>query len=190
VNDDGSGDDSAGNVVDLLTSQHHEINQLFTDLANASRDRGQSLFDELVRLLVAHESAEEQLVHPIARHTISDGTEIVDARLDEEANIKQLLADLVGLGVDHPEFDDRLHTLGGYVARHAAAEETLEFSRLRSAASPAELVRLAGAVRAAQAIAPHRPHPVLGESATANVLLGVPVAWFDRVRDAIRHWRA
>jgi hypothetical protein len=44
---------------------------------------------------------------------------------------------------------------------------------------------MAGTVRAAEAVAPTRPHPGL-QGATANVLLGPPVAIMDRARDAIR----
>jgi hypothetical protein len=40
-------------------------------------------------------------------------------------------------------------------------------------------------VRAAEAVAPTRPHPGL-QGATAHVLLGPPVAIMDRTRDAIR----
>ncbi|MEV7805489.1 hypothetical protein AB0O28_21325 [Microbispora sp. NPDC088329] len=49
--------------------------------------------------------------------------------------------------------------------------------------------RMAGAVRAAEAISPTRPHPGAGESATANMLAGPPVAVFDKIRDAVRDWR-
>ncbi|MEQ4299909.1 hypothetical protein ABNF97_00730 [Plantactinospora sp. B6F1] len=44
---------------------------------------------------------------------------------------------------------------------------------------------LAAAVRAAEAVAPTRPHPGV-ESATANLLLGPPVAVVAAVRNAIR----
>jgi len=44
---------------------------------------------------------------------------------------------------------------------------------------------MAGAVRAAERIAPTRPHPGV-ESPAANFLLGPPLAIMDRARDAIR----
>jgi hypothetical protein len=47
---------------------------------------------------------------------------------------------------------------------------------------------MAGAVRAAEAAAPTRPHPAAGESAAANALAGPPLAVFDRIRDAVRGW--
>jgi hypothetical protein len=38
-------------------------------------------------------------------------------------------------------------------------------------------------------VAPTRPHPTAGESATANLIAGPPAALFDRMRDAVRDWR-
>jgi hypothetical protein len=52
-----------------------------------------------------------------------------------------------------------------------------------------QLQRMAGAVQAAEKLAPTRPHPKAGESAAANLLAGPPMALFDRLRDAVRDWR-
>jgi hemerythrin superfamily protein len=173
-------------VVDLLLDQHAQIKTLFTDVLDATGDRKTELFHDLVRLLAIHESAEEQVVHPTARHKIKDGDPIVSARLREEEQAKQALSDLYDLGTDHPDFDSRLRTLANEVIEHATAEENEEFAQLRTALSQEELVRMAGAVRTAEAMAPTRPHPSAGESAMANMLAGPPLAVFDRIRDAMR----
>jgi hypothetical protein len=49
---------------------------------------------------------------------------------------------------------------------------------------------MAGLVRAAEAAAPTRPHPAAGESAAANMIMGPPLALFDRIRDAVRDRRS
>jgi hypothetical protein len=175
-------------VVDLLIEQHNQIKTLFGQVAAAHGDQKRELFEDLVRLLAVHESAEEEVVHPAARRKIDDGDDIVDSRLEEEGQAKHALADLYDLGVDHPEFDSRLKMLASEVIRHATNEESEEFSRLRDVFKPAELRRMAGAVKAAEALAPTRPHPMAGESATANLLAGPPLAVFDRARDAVRDW--
>jgi hemerythrin superfamily protein len=175
-------------VIDLLLDQHVQIKQLFVDVLNATGDRKQELFYDLVRLLAVHESAEEQVVHPTARHAISDGESVVAARLHEEHQAKHELADLYDLGVDHREFDARLRKLADDVITHATAEEAEEFAELRNRLGREDLVRMGAAVRAAEAAAPTRPHPAAGESVTANMLAAPPVALFDRVRDAVRDW--
>jgi len=175
-------------VIDVLLDQHVAIKQLFTDLASADGPRKRELFEDLVRLLAVHESAEEQVVHPVARAVAGDGE--VEARLHEEEEAKHALSKLYDLGVDHPAFDTELTALSRAVLTHAEHEEREEFARLRREESPEKLRRLAGALTAAEKVAPTRPHPGAGQSATANMLLGPPMGVFDRVRDAIRDWRS
>jgi hypothetical protein len=175
-------------VVDLLLEQHNRIERLFGEVAAATGRLKEERFHELVRLLAVHESAEELVVHPAARHAIADGEQIVRSRLDEEDKAKTALAELYDLGVDDPAFAGKLKLLAEDVLRHAVEEETEEFLQLRTELTPERLVRMRGAVEAAEAAAPTRPHPRVGESAVANLVAGPPLALFDRVRDAVRDW--
>ena len=174
-------------VVELLLRQHEQIKALFAQVLKATGDEKTDLFQDLVRLLAIHESAEEQVVHPTARRKINDGEPIVSARLEEESQAKQALSDLYELGTGHPDFDMRLQALADDVVRHATAEETQEFAQLRVAMTEEELVRMAATVRTAEAMAPTRPHPSAGESAAATIVAGPPLAVFDRIRDAMRN---
>jgi hemerythrin superfamily protein len=175
-------------VVDLLLEQHDEIKSLFSQVETAQGDVKRELFEDLVRLLAVHESAEEEVVHPTARRKLDDGEQVVDERLEEEDEAKHALAELYDLGVDHPEFNSKVSTLAQAVTQHAMREESEEFLRLRQTLEPDQLRRMAGALQAAEATAPTRPHPHAGESAAANLLAGPPLAIFDRVRDAVRDW--
>jgi hemerythrin superfamily protein len=176
-------------VVDLLLEQHDEIKSLFSELRQAHGAAKQELFDDLVRLLAVHETAEESVVHPVARRKLEAGEQVVEQRLEEEDRAKKDLADLYDMGVDHPEFDRRLETFSAEVIQHATMEEGEEFLRLRSAIDADQLRRMAAALKAAEAAAPTRPHRAAPESAAGNVLAGPPLAIFDRIRDAIRDWR-
>lgn len=175
-------------VVELLLDQHTRIKALFRDVARADGDRKRELFDELVRLLAVHESAEEIVVHPVARQEIGDGEQVVQRRLHEEGQAKNALTKLHDLGVDDPAFDAGLAELAEDVLDHANREEREEFTQLRAALPKKRLRTMAGAVLAAEAVAPTRPHPNVGESAAANTLFGPPLAVFDRARDAVRDW--
>ena len=75
------------------------------------------------------------------------------------------------------------------VIAHAEREEAEEFPQLREHVSAEQLRRMTGAVKAAEATAPTRPHPKSGESAIANLIAGPPLALFDRMRDQVRDWR-
>jgi hemerythrin superfamily protein len=176
-------------IVDILLAQHTEIKQLFAQVTSAQGPLKEELFHDLVRLLAVHEGAEEQVVHPAARNIIPNGDQIIDERLHEESDAKQALSDLYDLGVDHPEFDRRLGTLGESVLAHATQEEHKELEQLRKHADADRLRLMARAFEAAEALAPTRPHPAAGESAVANLFVGPPIAVFDKVRDAMRDWR-
>lgn len=176
------------NVIDLLMAQHAEIKDMLAEIPKLHGNNKQRRFEDLVRLMAVHESAEELVVHPTARRNIDNGKEIVAGRLDEESQAKTALDDLWKLGVHHRDFDRELAQFAEAVMRHAEAEENLEFNQLRTRLKPAQLKRLAGIVRAAEAVAPTRPHPLAGESVPANLVMGPPAAMFDRIRDAARDW--
>jgi hemerythrin superfamily protein len=146
-------------------------------------------FDRLVRLLAVHETAEEEIIHPLARHALPGGEEIVDDRLEEEHRAKEKLARIEGMDPETPQFLTELDELRIAVLTHARAEERYEFQRIRGELGDAQRRGLAAAVKIAEAIAPTHPHPGV-ESATKNLLAGPAAALADRVRDLIRAARA
>ena len=176
-------------VVDLLVDQHREIKALFNKVAAAKGERRRALFDDLVRLLAVHESAEEVVVHPAVRNRIEAGSDVVERRLHEENEAKHALAELYDLGVDHRDFDRKLAALKDLVLAHADNEVAEEFAVLGASLPREELVRLARAFEAAQSIVPTRPHVMTGESAIVNLVAGPPLAVYDRIRDALHEWR-
>lgn len=171
-------------VVDLLIAQHMLIRDLFVEVEESTGKARREAFERLVRLLAVHETAEEEVVHPAARNT-DGGDAVVDARIGEERRAKELLSTLDDMGPDAEGFDTLILQLRDDVLAHAEHEEREEFPRLREAYSPEQLRGMAVAVRAAEAIAPTRPHPGV-ESVKANLLLGPPAAVMDRARDLIR----
>jgi hemerythrin superfamily protein len=172
-------------VVDLLLAQHALIRDLFDEVEKASAKERPEAFQRLVRLLAVHETAEEQIVHPYARLKIDDGTAVVDDRLAEENEAKQMLMEMDKAGAGDPRFMTNLAALRAAVMAHARSEEHHEVAQLRAQPSEAERRALAVGVKAAEAMAPTHPHPGV-ESATANLLMGTPVAIMDRARDVIR----
>jgi len=169
-------------VIDLLIGQHMEIRDLFTEVEAATGDARADAFGRLVTLLAVHETAEEQVVHPMARGALDGGDDVVDARLAEERQAKELLGELEKRDPGSAEFDTLLAGLRVAVLAHANSEEAHEFRYLRRTVDPARLRAMATMVRAAEATAPTHPHPGV-ESAKANLTVGPVVAAFDRARD-------
>ncbi|MET9505607.1 hemerythrin domain-containing protein [Streptomyces sp. NPDC006622] len=182
-----AGDDAAPDtdVVALLMRQHGDIRNLFDEVEAATGDVRQEAFRRLVRLLAVHETAEEEIVHPFVRRNVKGGEDVVEARLAEERSAKETLSALDDMDTNDPKFMPQLLALRADVQEHARAEERYEFIHIRRSADTSTLASLAKGVKAAEAMAPTRPHPGV-ESAKANVALGPVAALMDRTRDAVR----
>jgi len=172
-------------VVDLLLTQHARIEEQFLLVIAASDDAKQQAFDDLVRLLAVHETAEEEVVHPLSRTIADSGDALVDDRLQEERQAKEMLKELLDTDVDSDGFEASLLLLRNAVLTHARYEERYEFPQLRAKVPADRLRRLADVVKVAESAAPTRPHPG-AESATANLVAGPALAVADQVRDLIR----
>ncbi|MEI7030093.1 hemerythrin domain-containing protein [Streptomyces pratensis] len=172
-------------VVALLMRQHGDIRNLFDEVEDSSGDARRDAFRRLVRLLAVHETAEEEVVHPFARRSFPGGEQVVKDRLQEEKAAKETLADLDSLDTDDPTFMPQLMKLRRDVQHHARAEERYEFTHIRRSTDSARLASMARGVKAAEAMAPTRPHPGV-ESAGANMALGPVAALMDRTKDAVR----
>jgi hypothetical protein len=172
-------------VVEFLVHQHGRIRDLMMEVLAATGEPRKAAFRELVRLLSVHETAEEEVVHPAARRRLEAGGSIIDDRLQEEHEAKELLEQLDGMDSDAPEFLPLFRRMRTAVITHAVHEQRYEFSYLRQNVSAVELAGMRALVQAAEATAPTHPHAGV-ESATANLLVGPPTAIMDRARDAIR----
>jgi hemerythrin superfamily protein len=143
-------------------------------------------FVHLRQLLAVHETAEEMVVHPRARHAAEATDSIVDARLEEEHDAKELLSSIEKIDISSKQFIEELTKLRDAVLDHAQHEETYEFPKLQQELDDDESKRLTTAVRAAEAIAPTRPHAGV-ESARLNFAVGPFASMLDRARDLIQH---
>jgi hemerythrin superfamily protein len=139
----------------------------------------------LRQLLAVHETAEEMIVHPQVRRQADTGDAIVEARLEEEHGAKELLSQIEKLDITSQVFIDELGKLREAVLEHAQQEEIDEFPVLQRELDVDDLKRMTLAVRAAEAIAPTRPHPGV-ESAKLNFAVGPFASMLDRARDAIQ----
>ncbi|MGB9302202.1 MAG: hemerythrin domain-containing protein [Mycobacterium sp.] len=176
---------SPDEVVAFLTAQHNFIEDMFDEVLHASDPQAREKpFLELRQLLAVHETAEEMFVHPRVRREVHGGNAIVDARLEEEHEAKELLSHAESLDITSQQFIDEVQKLREAVLDHARHEENEEFPVLQQGLDGDELKRMGTAVRAAEAIAPTRPHPGV-ESAKLNFAVGPFASMLDRARDLI-----
>ncbi|MDQ0384552.1 hemerythrin superfamily protein [Streptomyces sp. DSM 42143] len=182
-----AGDDRAkdDDVVALLMRQHGDIRNLFDEVEATQGEERRDAFRRLVRLLAVHETAEEEVLHPFARKSFPGGEQVVKDRLAEEKAAKETLSALDEMDTDDPKFMPQLLKLRKDVQAHARAEERYEFTHIRRSTDVTNLAAMAKAVKAAEAMAPTRPHPGV-ESGAKNMALGPVAALMDRTKDAVR----
>jgi hemerythrin superfamily protein len=178
---------SPDDVIGFLKAQHNLIEDMFDQVLHASDPRAREKpFVQLRQLLAVHETAEEMVVHPRVRREVDAIDSIVDARLEEEHDAKELLSSIEKIDITSQQFIDELTKLRDAVMDHALHEESFEFPKLQRELDAEELKRLGTAVRAAEAIAPTRPHAGV-ESAKLNFAVGPFASMIDRARDLIEH---
>jgi hemerythrin superfamily protein len=125
------------NVLDLLTSQHDEVDQLMEKIEKGKGDvRG--AFQELADKLAAHATVEEKIFYPAA---MSEKThDLLHESVEEHLEIKRTLADMLMLDVESDEFKAKLSVLKENVSHHAHEEEEDKmFPMLRRMMSEDEL---------------------------------------------------
>ncbi|MGO9284183.1 MAG: hemerythrin domain-containing protein [Mycobacterium sp.] len=178
---------SPDEVIGFLKAQHSLIEDMFDQVLYASDPQARETpFVRLRQLLAVHETAEEMVVHPRVRREVDAIDSIVDARLEEEHEAKELLSSIEKIDITSQQFIDELTKLRDAVLDHAQHEERYEFPKLQKELDADELKRLGTAVRAAEAIAPTRPHAGV-ESAKLNFAVGPFASMIDRARDLIEH---
>ena len=173
-------------VAQFIRHQHREIKRLFTEVEERQGEDRREMFENLVRLLAVHETAEEEVIYPVVRRQ-AGGDEIADARIGEESEAKRMLADLEKAEVDSDEFAPRFAVLRDAVLRHATSEEASVLPLLELTQDEDMLDRMGRAVQVAEQLAPTRPHPHGPDSALGNLAVGPLAAVVDRTRDALRN---
>lgn len=141
--------EAARDVVAYLTFQHEQILGFVAATTDNNQDRRAAAFGALRRLIAVHETTEQEIVHPRARHELADGQALVPARLGEEEEIAARLGKLESLDLSSPSFYDEVTALESELRIHFCREEEQEFAGLRVQLGVRQLRRMANAVQLA-----------------------------------------
>lgn len=108
------------NVLDLLTDQHTEVDQLIEKIEKGKGDKA-GLFQELADKLAAHSTVEEKIFYP---SVMSEKTEeMLREAVEEHLEVKRMLADMMQLDPSSDTFDAKLSVLKENLSHHAHEEE-------------------------------------------------------------------
>lgn len=175
------------NAVDLLASDHREVENLFSQYESATdADSKTEIAHQVVHDLAVHGEIEELRFYPRLREVLDDGDRLADEAIEEHLAVKETLNAIDSMTADDGGFDDRMRELMGQVRHHVEEEERELFPGIRQALSDEDLRELGQRLHRARSMVPTRPHPNAPTSPGAKAAAGPPVALIDRVRDAIR----
>jgi len=175
----------ASDVLVLLDQDHHAAEALLKRFDEIPVSGRAEYFCEVVQTLVGHEVAEELVVYPTIREDAPSGGQVVDARLAEQAEAEELLAEMEKLDPASAAFTSKFQKLRDSVLGHAKAEELTAFELLKNSSTVTRREELGARFQKAKASAPTHPHPHAPDTPPGNKVMGPIAAMFDRARDAL-----
>ena len=121
----------AGDVVELILSDHRKFESLLREVRNSDADRVGAL-SKLAALLVAHAEAEEKEVYPsLRRREAIDADEVEHSKEEHAEGHEALLAVLEVGDPDHEEFGAAVEELTKELAHHIDEEERIVLNPAR-----------------------------------------------------------
>jgi hemerythrin-like domain-containing protein len=137
-------------AIDLLESQHREVDKLFKEMEKASNPEDkEALFEDLADKLAIHAKIEEQFFYPAVQEKKTE--DMVLEAFVEHTSIKRLLADLLQADPADAAFDAQIKVLKEQVEHHVEEEEGELFPAAKKVLSRDELMAMAQEMMAVQA---------------------------------------
>jgi hemerythrin superfamily protein len=134
------------NAIAVLELQHHDIEELFERLLSAATlETKRKLFAKLTDSLAIHAAIEEHHFYPTVRE------EHLPTSIEEELEIKSVLADLHDIEIGDEAFNAKMSALLEVVEHHVATEELNLFPKVKEALDGKALEDLGEAMSAEQA---------------------------------------
>ena len=124
-------------AIELLKTQHQEVKGLFKRIEKAEEDEKQDLFEQLADALSVHAAIEEKHFYPATKNARTE--ELLQEAVEEHLAAKRLIADLMEMSPEDPQFDAKLTVLEEQIEHHVEEEEKELFSKVRKMVGKEEL---------------------------------------------------
>ncbi|MEU1125050.1 hemerythrin domain-containing protein [Streptomyces sp. NPDC005899] len=177
-----------GGETSILVRQrrdHAELDRLmnlYESSEESAHDR-LGVLKDIVQLTFSHAFAEETVLWPLLRRLAPDGEELTSRVEREHQEINELVAELERTDPGSDTHELLVIRAFGLIRQDIRDEEDLLLPRLQEAMEAEELRRIGATWETVRRTAPTHPHPAVPRRPPGNVLLGVPLSPFDRIRD-------
>jgi hemerythrin superfamily protein len=172
-------------VVDILTTDHHEVLELLGRIPGADPAQRRDMADTIIAELMRHSVAEEMHVYPAMKDHLPDGESRVQHDVEEHQELVEVMKEWESVDSADPQFLEVLGRLEAVLRDHVSDEENDQFPLLRTHLTREQLVEIGAKVEAAKKAAPTRPHPSAPHSELFHKTLGPGVGLVDRLRDKL-----
>ena len=138
------------NGIELLESQHREVEDLFSQIEDTDdpETKGE-LFETIADKLAIHAAIEEHHFYPAVKAKRTE--DILLEALQEHLAVKRILADLLETDPEDVTFDAQIKVLKETVEHHVEEEETDLFPKVKKLLSKDELEAVGQEMSAEQA---------------------------------------
>jgi hemerythrin superfamily protein len=123
----GFGSDNPTNAIELLKSDHDEVEKLFDQYEDAREESNAELKGQIVAMLckalTVHAQIEEELFYPAVHKDIDDVADLVDEATVEHHMVRMLVEELESAAPDDLLYDAKVKVLSEYVKHHVREEE-------------------------------------------------------------------
>lgn len=114
--------EAPGDVIEMLKTDHRQVQDLFTRFEDADKRTRSSIADEALTALEVHAALEEELVYPAIAEVIDDEETINEAK-EEHHVAKLLIKELRRMDAEDEGFSTKFKVLGELVGHHIEEEE-------------------------------------------------------------------
>lgn len=117
------------NGIELLETQHREVDALFAKAEGASGANKRALFEQIADALAIHATIEEKIFYPAVKAKRTE--DILLESLEEHLGIKRVIADLLNLSPSDETFASKMKVLKEQVEHHVEEERSDMFPKVR-----------------------------------------------------------
>ncbi len=124
-------------ALDLLRSDHKEVDGLFKDFESASEGASatarRALVAQICDALSVHAKIEEEIFYPALRRASKEAADLLNEAAVEHQSLKDIIGRLRAAPTSDVLYDAGVKVLGEYVKHHVREEENDIFPKARSA---------------------------------------------------------
>ncbi|HZQ28399.1 MAG TPA: hemerythrin domain-containing protein [Acidimicrobiales bacterium] len=171
------------NALTFLHQEHQNVDALFKRFEDAGPKATKTkseIVQKVIEHLSVHAAIEEQVFYPAVEQAVPSAKGMVLEALEEHHGAKMFLMELEKLPPTFERYDAKVTVLIEQVRHHVEEEENELFPQVREAMTVQELEELGERLQEARKAAPTRPHPFQPDRPPLNLVLGAPVAVWDR----------